>query len=96
MTPVSIEPAAPRCRVKHSTTEPLRSLCLYWCYFAFKPGFTYLGKVSGSILVLFYVKVKVKLLDMLLGRMLICRSLSDKSFASFVFFVQALHLFLLF
>ena len=31
MTPVMLEPAAPRSRVKHSTTEPLRSLkfCLY-------------------------------------------------------------------
>ena len=26
MTPVRLEPAAPRFRVKHSTTEPLRSL----------------------------------------------------------------------
>ena len=26
MTPVRLEPATPRCRVKHSTTEPLRSL----------------------------------------------------------------------
>ena len=26
MTPVRLEPAAPRSRVKHSTTEPLRSL----------------------------------------------------------------------
>ena len=28
MTPVRLEPAAPRSRVKHSTTEPLRSLVL--------------------------------------------------------------------
>ena len=28
MTPVRLEPAAPRPRVKHSTTEPLRSLSL--------------------------------------------------------------------
>ena len=28
MTPVSLEPAAPRSRVKHSTTEPLRSLVI--------------------------------------------------------------------
>ena len=28
MTPVRLEPAAPRSRVKHSTTEPLRSICL--------------------------------------------------------------------
>ena len=27
MTPVRLEPAAPRSRVKHSTTEPLRSHC---------------------------------------------------------------------
>ena len=26
MTPVRLEPVAPRSRVKHSTTEPLRSL----------------------------------------------------------------------
>ena len=26
MTPVRLEPAAPRSRVKHSTTEPLRSV----------------------------------------------------------------------
>ena len=26
MTPVRLEPTAPRSRVKHSTTEPLRSL----------------------------------------------------------------------
>ena len=26
MTHVRLEPLAPRCRVKHSTTEPLRSL----------------------------------------------------------------------
>ena len=29
MTPVKLEPAAPRSRVKHSTTEPLRSLALH-------------------------------------------------------------------
>ena len=29
MTPVRLEPAAPRSRVKHSTTEPLHSL-LHW------------------------------------------------------------------
>ena len=29
LTPVKFEPAAPRSRVKHSTTEPLRSLCVY-------------------------------------------------------------------
>ena len=28
MTPVRLEPAAPRSRVKHSTTEPLRSLSM--------------------------------------------------------------------
>ena len=28
MTPVRLEPAAPRSRVKHSTTEPLRSLVI--------------------------------------------------------------------
>ena len=28
MTPVRLEPAALRSQVKHSTTEPLRSLCL--------------------------------------------------------------------
>ena len=28
VTPVRLEPAAPRSRVKHSTTEPLRSLSL--------------------------------------------------------------------
>ena len=28
MKPVRLEPAAPRSRVKHSTTEPLRSLVL--------------------------------------------------------------------
>ena len=28
MTPVRLEPAALRSRVKHSTTEPLRSLCI--------------------------------------------------------------------
>ena len=28
MTPVRLEPAAPQSRAKHSTTEPLRSLCL--------------------------------------------------------------------
>ena len=28
MTPVRLEPAAPRSRVKHSTTEPLRSHCV--------------------------------------------------------------------
>ena len=29
MTPVRLEPAAPRSRVKHSTTEPLRSLKVF-------------------------------------------------------------------
>ena len=29
MTPVRLEPAAPRSRVEHSTTEPLRSLQIY-------------------------------------------------------------------
>ena len=28
MTPVRLEPAAPRSRVKHSTSEPLRSLVI--------------------------------------------------------------------
>ena len=28
MTPVRLEPATPRSRVKHSTSEPLHSLCL--------------------------------------------------------------------
>ena len=28
MTPVRLIPAAPQSRVKHSTTEPLRSLCV--------------------------------------------------------------------
>ena len=28
MTPVRLEPAAPRSRVKHSTNEPLRSLVI--------------------------------------------------------------------
>ena len=28
MTPVRLEPAAPRSRVKHSTTEPLHSLVI--------------------------------------------------------------------
>ena len=27
VTPVRLEPASPRSRVKHSTTEPLRSIC---------------------------------------------------------------------
>ena len=35
MTPVRLEPAAPRSRVKYSTTEPLRSLLnvqkWWWC-----------------------------------------------------------------
>ena len=35
MTPVRLEPAASRSRVKHSTTEPLRSL--YW----YVPGYNY-------------------------------------------------------
>ena len=30
MTPVRLEPAALRSRVKHSTTEPLRSLIYFW------------------------------------------------------------------
>ena len=29
LTPVKFEPVAPRSRVKHSTTEPLRSLGVY-------------------------------------------------------------------
>ena len=32
MTPVRLEPTAPRSRVKHSTTEPLRSLQLQGSY----------------------------------------------------------------
>ena len=32
MTLVRLEPAAPRSRVKHSTTEPLRSLFKGLCY----------------------------------------------------------------
>ena len=32
MTPVRLEPAALRSRVKHSTTEPLRSLTFMKCY----------------------------------------------------------------
>ena len=40
MTPLRLEPAAPRSRVKHSTTEPLRSryvsvVCLLFCFFLF-------------------------------------------------------------
>ena len=30
LTPVRLESAAPQSRVKHSTTEPLRSLILYY------------------------------------------------------------------
>ena len=30
MTPVRLEPVAPRSRVKHSTTEPLRSLFFFF------------------------------------------------------------------
>ena len=30
MTPVRLEPAAPRSRVKYSTTEPLRSHAIGW------------------------------------------------------------------
>ena len=32
MTPVKLDPAAPRSRVKHSTTEPLRSLIMLIAY----------------------------------------------------------------
>ena len=32
MTPVRLEPAAPRSQVKHSTTEPLHSLLYPWIY----------------------------------------------------------------
>ena len=39
MTPVRLEPAALRSRVKHSTTEPLRSLrgkdCLLWLHIVY-------------------------------------------------------------
>ena len=35
VTPVRLEPAAPRSRVKHSTTGPLRSLLRYQRYFHF-------------------------------------------------------------
>ena len=31
MTPVRLDPASPRSRVKHSSTEPLRSLSLFFC-----------------------------------------------------------------
>ena len=45
-----------------------------------------MGRVSCSILVLFYVKVKVKLLDMLLGRQFICRSSVEQIFCLFCIF----------
>ena len=36
VTPVRLEPVAPRSRVKHSTTEPLRSLKKKYFYFSTK------------------------------------------------------------
>ena len=41
MTPVRLEPAALRSRVKHSTTEPVRSLCGWCC-----KGLTHLSQAS--------------------------------------------------
>ena len=36
MTPVRLEPAALRSRVKHSATEPLRSQCVFTCVYLLK------------------------------------------------------------
>ena len=41
VTPVRLEPAALRSRVKHSTTEPVRSLCGWCC-----KGLTHLSQAS--------------------------------------------------
>ena len=46
MTPVRLEPAALRSRVKHSTTEPLRSLTGEWNSFdsIVRPSYMYVNK----------------------------------------------------
>ena len=44
VTPVRLEPAAPRSHVKHSTTEPLRSISKY-C--AWKQSVTAIIEMSG-------------------------------------------------
>ena len=52
VTPVRFEPAAPPSRVKHSTTEPLRSkicICDYFCYW--KKNIFSLMKYSWHIIV---------------------------------------------
>ena len=49
MTPVRLEPAALRSRVKHSTTEPLRSLFLHLCYGAYRKKICILDTLGYEI-----------------------------------------------
>ena len=49
MTPVRLEPAALRSRVKHSTTEPLRSLSVYLSGRVLDPG-------GGGTLIFAYIR----------------------------------------
>ena len=59
MTPVRLEPAAPRSRVKHSTTEPLRSYVhvqMSWVVLLFSimgrgPGAFQIGKSGVNYLI---------------------------------------------
>ena len=39
MTPLRLESGAPRSEVKHSTTEPLRSLFASLCFYFYAPNF---------------------------------------------------------
>ena len=58
MTPVRLEPAAPRSRVKHSNTEPLRSL----------KGVV-LGRLSkaGKCLLKRYCLIAIKAIELMLS-----------------------------
>ena len=51
MTPVRLEPAAPRSRVKYSTTEPLRSLekYLFFQHFSFYEQLKFHSKLQGGV-----------------------------------------------
>ena len=61
VTPVRLEPAALRSRVKHSTTEPLRSLIswlLIWIFTIFKTQYTcWAGNIYVQLSIVFQHKI---------------------------------------
>ena len=70
MTPVRLEPAAPRSRVKHSTTEPLRSLgSVVIVYSVYCKIYVYLVAVLDIILFFIYQLKSINLVYIITSKM---------------------------